>query len=426
MKYFKLAYDMLTHKLFFNIIIIIEIAAVLTLTNTVISAYNGKAMLYKPYKELLQNSGIVIDQDLNMGMRSNHEDIKKIVDKYNYLYYPEFFKLLKEKLQGDVKIYYTRFYPLSVENSEIKSNLNSYNTVQLIGIEHEKFTELQLPLTYGRWASSNITKGNEVEIVISGGTNAELNKVYDTAIGKLKVVGILTNNTYVPPGMSYEDKKEQLSIFDYYQTYDCNISLRAPFALIDRNLYDKIVGIDDPNYGSNIFISYGKVDNKTAENNTAYLKEIGCTGHFLYYNEDFSTIRDQSEKYLSNIYLRMLPIMIAALIVVIAGLTGAMSMSAVKEMKTFGILYLCGCHWQNCKKIISAQTTIIFSLSIMLTVFALSVMKIINIEYLIGASFDWNNIYISFIELSIMYLLSIIIPKNVISNSSPITVIKEN
>ena len=124
--------------------------------------------------------------------------------------------------------------------------------------------------------------------------------------------------------------------------------------------------------------------------------------------------------------MRMLPIMIAALIVVIAGLTGAMSMSAVKEMKTFGILYLCGCHWQNCKKIISAQTTIIFSLSIMLTVFALSVMKIINIEYLIGASFDWNNIYISFIELSIMYLLSIIIPKNVISNSSPITVIKEN
>ena len=426
MKYFKLAYDMLTHKLLFNIIIIIEIAAVLTLTNIVISAYNGKAMLYEPYKEMLQNSGVVIDHDLNMGMRSNHEDIKKIVDKYNYLYYPEFFKLLEEKLQGEIKIDYTKFYFLSVENSEIKPNLNSYNAVQLIGIEHEKFSKLQLPLAYGKWASSDITKDNEVEIVISGGSNAELNKTYNTAIGKLKVVGILTNNTYVPPGISYEDKKEELSIFDYYQTYDCNISLRAPFAIVDRNLYDKIVGIDDPNYGSNIFISYGQVDSKTAENNTAYLKEIGCTGRFLYYNEDFYTIREQSEKYLSNIYLRMLPIMIAALIVIIAGLTGAMSMSAVKEMKTFGILYLCGCHWQNCKKIISAQTTIIISLSIILTIFTLSVMKIMNIGYLIGASFDWNNIYISFIELAIMYLLSVIIPRNIISNSSPTTVIKEN
>ncbi len=47
MRYFKLAYDIFINKFLFNLLVILEIAAMLILTNTVIATYNSKKMLQK-------------------------------------------------------------------------------------------------------------------------------------------------------------------------------------------------------------------------------------------------------------------------------------------------------------------------------------------------------------------------------------------
>ena len=120
-------------------------------------------------------------------------------------------------------------------------------------IGHKIFEKIRLPLAAGRWASSEKDSNGEIEIVISGGTDAVLDKVYNTRLGKIKVVGVLADNTYIPPGnfpnLETEDK---LSIFDFYKPFDCNINTVAPFALVDQNLFTG----EPADYNSTWFISY--------------------------------------------------------------------------------------------------------------------------------------------------------------------------
>ena len=74
MRYFKLAYDIFINKFLFNLLVILEIAAMLILTNTVIATYNSKKMLYEPYKEMLSHNGVVF---INAGFEEGYYDDKK-------------------------------------------------------------------------------------------------------------------------------------------------------------------------------------------------------------------------------------------------------------------------------------------------------------------------------------------------------------
>ncbi len=425
MKYFKLGFNMLIHKTMFNILIILEIAAMLVLTNIVISSYNGKDFLYEPYKKLLNNNGVVCEMDLSMGYGNNNEDIRKIIEKYNYLDFSALISLLKERLSGNIDIIFDRYYWLSPENGGPHPKSSLYQNVQMIGVDPYIYSNLRLPLSEGRWADTDITSDGIAEAIISGGTSAELGQIYETDVGKIRIVGILTDSNYVPPGINLsESVNKKLSIFDYYQAYDCNLSMRAPFILMNRTVYDKLISEDDPNYGSYFFISYGKTDDETAEKNTDYLCSIGGRIRNQFGEENFYTINAETKKELDNIYLRMLPLIIVSFVIVLAGLTGSMSMSVTRGIRTYGIFYLCGCNWKKCRRILSVQIILIIFLSTIITFITLFVMKIINIEYMIGSVYRLNNVYISLIEMILIYILSLIIPKSLIRYASPVETIR--
>ena len=423
MRYFKLAYDIFTNKFMFNLLVILEIFAMLILTNTVIATYNSKKMLYEPYREILSHNGVVfISAGFEEGFYDDKKEIQDIYDKYGNIYYPAIVEMFKKNLKGNTEIIYTINNGLK---SEIVSTMEGYDTnnVNCFYIDHKIFEKLRMPLSAGRWASSETNENGEIEIVISGGTNAVLDKVYDTDIGKIKIVGILTDNTYVPPAEMPESINDKLSIFNYYKPFDCNISTRAPFALIDQNLCgDK----NNPIFNSAWFISYedGLSEEDIAYNNN-YLKQFGQIRD-VYGEENFSTLSEQSEKYLNDIYTRMLPIVIASAVVILAGLIGSVAISTVRQIKNFGILFLCGCRWKDCTRIIIAYLTILFSIAVVLTILCISVMKIVNMDYLIGSVYEMNNLVISIAEIAVMYLLAIILPHNIIKTTSPVETIKEN
>ena len=116
--------------------------------------------------------------------------------------------------------------------------------------------------------------------------------------------------------------------------------------------------------------------------------------------------------------------LIVSFVIVLAGLTGSMSMSVTRGIRTYGIFYLCGCNWKKCRKILSVQIILIIFLSTIITFITLFVMKIINIEYMIGSVYRLNNVYISLIEMILIYILSLIIPKSLIRYASPVETIR--
>ena len=425
-KYFRLAYDIITNKFMFNLLIILEITGMLVLTNTVISSYNSKQMLYLPYKDVLSDNGVVFTAYGHEILEfSENKDVQEICERHNgNIDYRELTDLLLNELKGDVTIRYT--LSNAIENGKLRSVMsgNQADTIILYSLDHDVFEMLRIPLSAGRWASSEKNSDGETEVVISCGTNAELNRVYYTKYGKIKIVGILTQSTYIPPGQfTADDQTEMRSIFDYYQSFDSTISLHAPFVLMDQINYPTDVYFEPENIW---FISYGEdISEEDIRANNEYLKQFGEI-RSKYGEENFQTVNEKSIQVINNTYLRMLPIILSVAVVVLAGLIGSVAIATVRQKRNFGIFFLCGCQQRDCTKIILAYLSILFAASAFITIITILIMRFVNMDSLIGSVYDWNNLFISISEIAVMYLLSIILPYNIIKSKSPVETIKEN
>lgn len=425
-RYFKLAYDIIINNILFNLLIILEVTGMLVLTNTVIASYNSKQMLYLPYKDILYEKGVVFAAYGHEILEfSENKDVQAICERHKgNIDYRELTDLLLNNLNGDVTIRYT--LSDAIENDKLRSLMSGdqANMIILYSIDHDIFEKFRIPLSEGRWASSEKNDAGETEAVISYGTNADLNKVYDTKYGKIKIVGILTQSTYIPPGQfTVDDQTEMRSIFDYYQSFDSTISLHAPFILMDQSNYPADMYFEPDSIW---FISYGEnISENEINANNEYLKQFGEI-RSKYGDESFQTVNEKSIQAINDTYLRMLPIILSAAVVVLAGLIGSVAIATIRQKRNFGIFFLCGCQHKDCTKIIFAYLSILFTASAFLTVMIILVMKFLNMDGLIGTVYDWNNLTISFAEVAVMYILAVILPHNIIKTASPIEAVKEN
>ena len=151
---------MVIHRFLFNLLIVLEIAAVLILTNTVISAYNGKKTLYAPYEEILSNQGVILTMNRPEDFAfTDNEDILAIMERHNdNIDYKEVTELLYQKLKGDVSIHFTQSGV--VQESSLHSAMAGAQAEALWAyfLDHDVFDKLRLPLAAGRWASSEKTE----------------------------------------------------------------------------------------------------------------------------------------------------------------------------------------------------------------------------------------------------------------------------
>ena len=425
-RYFKLAYDIIINNILFNLLIILEVTGMLVLTNTVIASYNSKQMLYQPYKDILYEKGVVFAAYGHEILEfSENKDVQAICERHKgNIDYRELTDLLLNNLNGDVTIRYT--LSDAIENDKLRSLMSGdqANMIILYSIDHDIFEKFRIPLSEGRWASSEKNDAGETEAVISYGTNADLNKVYDTKYGKIKIVGILTQSTYIPPGQfTVDDQTEMRSIFDYYQSFDSTISLHAPFILMDQSNYPADMYFEPDSIW---FISYGEnISENEINANNEYLKQFGEI-RSKYGDESFQTVNEKSIQAINDTYLRMLPMILSAAVVVLAGLIGSVAIATIRQKRNFGIFFLCGCQHKDCTKIIFAYLSILFTAAAFLTVMIILVMKFLNMDGLIGTVYDWNNLTISFAEVAVMYILAVILPHNIIKTASPIEAVKEN
>ena len=100
MKYIHLALGMMKKRWLFTVIIVLEIAVLLILTNIMIATANSKYMLYEPYKNLLTENGIVLDvASLNM-LECDNDDIKPFLEKFPDLRNVE--KFLETAVSGKI------------------------------------------------------------------------------------------------------------------------------------------------------------------------------------------------------------------------------------------------------------------------------------------------------------------------------------
>lgn len=427
MRYLRLALGLMRRRWLFTLILIIEVAALLILTNTMYSTVRSKQMVYEPYKDILSENGVVVDATSLDLMECNNEEITTFLevwpDKKRVIAF------LEKRLAGDVKIhcsdsltFWKQTGPLSVMYRDKGNSLTYYL------VEPEILSKTHYPLSCGRYPSAERNESGEIEIIVSGGTDAGLNSVYDTPAGKMRVVGILTDNTYMPvrsdidrTGM--EPGVDRDSIFNFVLPFDSQTNLGGPFAIAAKGVFPE--GKDGYNIMANSvwFVSYGdNISEKDFAANTEYLNTVGI----VQYEQTLATMAQETQRQINDIYYRMMPIIITAVIMVLSGLIGSAAISTLRQTRTFCIFFLCGCRKKDNLYIIGAETAITIIIASALAAIGIGVMQLMGFEYLIGLSFGFGNILLSVLVVVMLFVLSMIIPFGMIRASSPISVIKEN
>ena len=427
MKYIQLALGLMRQRWLFNLIVIIEIASLLILTNTMYSTVRSKQMIYEPYKDILRENGVVVDAASLDFMECSNEEIAPFLQVY-----PDkksVISFLENRLAGDVKIhcsdsltFWKQIGPLSVMYRDKGNTLTYYL------LEPNVLSKMCLPLSCGRYPKETKNDNGEIEIVVSGGTDANLNNVYDTPAGKMRVVGILTDSTYKPVNSEIDRNNmdpgiDRDSIFNFVLPFDSQTNLGGPFAIAAKDIFPE--NSDGYNIMANSvwFVSYGdNISEKDFAANTEYLNTVGT----VQYGQTLNTMAQETERQINDIYYRMMPIIITAVIIVLSGLIGSAAIGALRQTRTFCIFFLCGCRKKDSLYIIGAETAITIIIASALAATGIAVMRIMNFEYLIGLSFGFGNILLSVLVVAILFTLSMIIPFGMLRSASPVLSIKEN
>lgn len=388
MKYFKFAFLSIYDNIRMNLLMILEIVFVLTGTNIIVGAYNNRNMLIEPYREILEKTGWYMVNDKNV---VNDEP-------------------LLDDMQGDLKQIRMYNYFDSMGDIPIRVKI----------VPDEIIDNMELSVQSGKWKTSS-----EKEIICISAPNKygirEGDVIKTANISEIKVSAVLTDPCYIPDFINWssmggidENFYAKYSIIYYDKEVEDN-----ELTLIMSESEFAETGLEEVRTNFK-FILYD--DNPTVENithNEQIIKENYNCGVAL------SDIKYRAELSVKNLLNKYLPIAICAFVVILIGFISCTAVNTLKQMRNYGILFICGMNWSNCTKICSAYTAVIMLCSICLSIVVFSVCSMFNISAILGLSFRMNNIFISAFVIMTIFLLNMIVPAFIINRKTPVEVIRE-
>ena len=103
----------------------------------------------------------------------------------------------------------------------------------------------------------------------------------------------------------------------------------------------------------------------------------------------------------------------------------SVTMNTRNQLKNYGIYFLCGCRWKDVLKISLANAGIIIGLGALLGMTGTVIFEFTPYAKLFEQNLDFNNVYLTFILILLMLMLSIVIPIFIIGKTQPVEIIKE-
>ena len=402
LKYFKYGFYSVIKKPLFNMLIVLELAAILVVGNMAIAAYNSRSAFYDPYKDILTQDGFFF---IGKGFGSYDKDLT--------------IKNMCDSLEGDVTV--INNYGLQLVTDDM------WFTRNILSVDSGIFSRLKLPVIEGRWANSSKNENGEIETVVFKGSDKDderlrLGNVIDGKINdkpcKLKIVGVIGEEQYIPSlALNTHISNTKSNVMNFYDvpltSNACMffVSSAADETLSDPHFMAQTVSFMYYNSTPSDDIRQGNKEKLMANSkNLALLSE---------YNQN-------SLDYINEQYIKLLPILICVFVIVLAELICSVAMNTRSQMRNYGIYFLCGCRWKDCLKISLSYSLIILIGGCIVGTAAFLVFQ--NSEY--AAMFEQNlavnNIYITLIIAAVILILSLVIPFMQIHKTSPVETIKEN
>lgn len=398
MQYLKYGFYAVVQKPLFNILIMLEIAAILVAGNMAISVFNSRTVLYEPYAEVLEQDGYIFLPKSTpvLGTHVEVYDEEKLLGKFY------------DSLRGDLTILKSYSYLLS-------DGKNYYQSIY--AYDPSLICNMKLPLKSGRWPSAEKNAEGQIEAVALEGAGYELNTLLPSQLGDIKIVGILENEFYMPiTGGGIGASEDDIRIMYEVSSKTNNYIFVASTA--DEKL-------SDPGYlrRALVFIYYNTEPSDEDRNyNEQKLMEYGTNGKYFVISE----VRDGTMNYLNEQYIKLMPILLCVFIIVLAELICSVAMNTNAQMRNYGIYFLCGCRWKGCLKISAAYSSVVLLGGGILGTAAFLLFQTTEYAEMFEQNIAINNLYITLILIAAMLILSLVIPFFQVRGTSPVETIKEN
>ena len=423
MKYLRYGLFSIVKNPLFNILIMLELAAILVVGNLTIAIANSRSVYYDPYSSIMKKEGIVYNP---LFIHKSYDNKGILSDVY-------------KSLEGDVTVTVGYFNSIVSRDSRLIDPLFDGNETQrnCYSFDDEIYSRFNLPLAEGRWASCERNEKGQIEAVIcrNGEENVSLGDVYsfsipcvdengDSAtevtfddIGEIVIVGIIADKMYCPQIIlgGTESKESVLNLYNIEETnghFTMYIACGAEKKLCD----EKSTG------ESTAFITYNTPpsDELKEANEKKLLKSGRCK------LIQMSSFKRNSDNFLYEQYIKMLPVLLCVFLIVLVELICSVAMNTKEQLRNYGIYFLCGCRWRDVLRISLSYSLIILAGGLMLGGAAMAVFQTTEYAKIFEQNLALNNVWMTLALIGFMLLVSLIIPFVQVSRTSPVSTIKEN
>lgn len=390
MKYFRFALISLCDNIKINLLMILEMIVVFVGVNLIIGSYNNRNMLYKPYSDILSNTGWYIVSDYD-------ENTEK-----------PFSSQMKGKLDF-IKMYsYSSLITLNGRNVPVNITI----------CPDEILNNMKLPVNSGKWQIDSLKD----IVCIAAPNNFDISSGDELKLplaNSVKISGVLTDPCYIPCFLQWSTSQ---GIENFYRKYSLKyyspeeecLELFMSFSEFSET------GIETDSTNKS-FIAYDA--NPTAEN-TTYNEELLKNNYQC--GIRLSKIKERTENSINDILKKFIPIAVCTFVVIMIGFMSSTAINTLQQMKNYGTMFLCGMNWNDCIKILFAYNALIMISSVSITSVIFGIFKLMNLSAYLGLSFGMNNIVITAIIILIIILLNLIILSAVVRRKTPVDIIRGN
>lgn len=425
MKYFKFGFYSLAEKPWFNLLIMAELAAILFVGNLMIAVANSRMVYYEPYAELMQHEGFVYTPKAVM----KEEYRRRLTEGY-------------AALQGDVKVTMSGARTMMSDSELLTVEKDSKGTSYrvLYTFDDSVYKKFNLPLSKGRWGASQRNSRGQIEAValLESETNLKVgdvipfrigmpnesgNDITEKDMGELLIVGTIKHGKNFPvmsmTGITNGSNGKKMTK-DVRNMYSAGAFGNEAASFIVSSAVDpELQKVLNPEL-STAFITYNT--EPTESERQANKELLAGLGGTVLSMKDF---KRSSDSYLYEQYIKLLPVIAGVFLIVLTELICSAAMHTKRQMRNFGIYYLCGCRWKDCLKITLTYSLFILLGAAVLGAAALLIFSHTSYAQAFEQNINVNNLIISAAIVLFMLAVSFILPAVMVGRTSPVATIKE-
>lgn len=337
----------------FNVFIIVQLAFVFAMIVFMISSVQQNLKYYLPLKNVLSKDGICLVNSMDVSLsgkflnENKEDDVLKYSKYFDEIFYASQLFVTGELSESEMDKSEKDFSYIPESDNPYLSNTYSY---------YKNVIDLYTPLMVdGEWLSEVDNYSNEENVlhavITENDYGLKVGDVYTQGLFvndsgyknfKIKIIGVMKSGTRTFGMIDDYDARIKITAKDLYKSYSTEQE-GVPLVLFSTDELNK--------YNCYSFISGRSILKfKDGLSDEEYIKAVESS-YGLGTLIEFKEIRENSLKEIKSELTVLAPIIGGIILLVIVSVLSMSAVNTNKQLRNYGIYYMCGCRWKQCAMI---------------------------------------------------------------------------